>query len=203
MRKDMPDMPGSIAERLAKDFSRLGWLGVWTQLVLAIIPVFMLCYVVFVKATGDQLTFDFTDYLAMVGLAILGFTTFWSYYYTRFARRIADVNNPPQRDSVSRALWVGIWASSLGVIVSLLLLFIETVRLLILFLKAPQAGVPVIQTQTDTRTDWVSAIDAVSLLAEVCTLTGELMVLGFSLWLLFRFTRMAGIQSNPVATAKG
>ena len=72
---------------------------------------------------------------------------------------------------------------------SVLLLVIEVVRLLFLFLKAPQAGVPVIRTETDQRTAWVSAIDVVSLLADLCTLIGELVVIGITLWLLFRITR--------------
>jgi hypothetical protein len=71
------------------------------------------------------------------------------------------------------------------------LLFIEVIRLLVLFLRTPQAGVPVLQTQAEDRLMWVSAIDAVSLLAELCTLTGELLVLGLSLWLLFRVTAHA------------
>jgi hypothetical protein len=69
-------------------------------------------------------------------------------------------------------------------------LFIEVIRLLVLFLQAPQGGVPVFRAQPDDRMEWVSALDAVSLLAELCTLAGELLVLGISLWLLFRVTQL-------------
>jgi hypothetical protein len=178
----------------------LGWTAVFIQAVLAVIPIFMLCYVVFGRATGERDAFDFTDYLAFVGLAILGFTTFWSYRYTRLARRIADPDHRPPQDSIISILWVGLWASCLGIIVSLLALMIEVVRLLILFLKAPQGGVPVIQTQANNRAGWVSAIDAVSLLAEVCTIAGEFLVLGITLWLLFRVTRLAGDYAESIAT---
>ena len=34
--------------------------------------------------------------------------------------------------------------------------------------------------------------EAVSLLAELCTLAGELVVLGFTLWLMFKITQFAG-----------
>jgi hypothetical protein len=71
----------------------------------------------------------------------------------------------------------------------LLTLFIEVIRLLILFLKAPQAGVPAIRTELESRTQWVSAMDAVGLLAEVCTLAGEFLLLGLTLWLLFKIMR--------------
>lgn len=185
-------MTDETAAKYAKSVARAGWLGVWIQAVLAIIPIFMLGYVIFGKVTGTSDGLDLTEYIAMVGLAILAFTTLWSFRYTRLAQRIADPERRPPRPAIARTLWVGVWASCIGIVISLALLFFEIVRLLVLFMMAPQAGVPVIQTQADNRTAWVSAIDAASLLAEVCTLTGELLVLGLSLWLLFKLTRAAG-----------
>jgi hypothetical protein len=170
-------------------------MGVWIQLILAIIPLGVLAYLVFGKVTGTRPVWGFMDYLAMVGLAILGFTALWSYRYTRLARRIADPANMPTQASLTRTLWIGLWASCTGIAISLILLVIEVVRLLILFLKAPQAGVPIMRTELETRDSWVSSLDVVTLLAELCTLIGELAVLGLTLWLLFAVTRrMSGSQ---------
>jgi hypothetical protein len=182
-------MSNSSAEKIARTFARLGWTGVCVQGVLMILPLFMLCYVIFGKATGARERLDFTVYFAFLGLLILGFTTFWSFYYTRLAKRIRDPVQRPPRDSIIKILWVGLGAGCCGIVISLLLLFIEVVRLLILFLQAPQGGIPVFQTQPDSRGGWVSAIDAVGLLAEVCTLMGEFLLLGLTLWLLFRITQ--------------
>lgn len=176
-------------QKIAKAFSRLGWIGLWVQAVLAILPTVMIGYVVFGKMTGARPTLGFMDYLALVGLAILAFTAFWSFRYTRLGKRIADPERRPAWTSVVRTLWVGLWASCAGIAVSLLLMVVEVVRLLILFMKAPQAGVPVIRTEIESRTAWVSAIDVVTLLAELCTLVGELLILGFTLYLLFAVTR--------------
>ena len=114
---------------------------------------------------------------------------------------MADAARRPARRSVVNVLWVGLGASALGIVVSMMLLIAEVVRLLILVLATPQAGVPVIQTATDSRAAWVSAIDVVSLLADVSTLGGELVILGFTLWLLFRFSRVAADydQARPTA----
>ena len=182
-------MAANKTQGIALCFRRLGWAGVWIQALLAVIPLVMLVYVLFGKATGARPTFRFTDYLAFGGLAILAFTTFWSYRYTRLGRRIADPDRTPRLAEINRTLWVGLWASCLGILVSMLLLFFEVLRLLILFLKAPQGGVPVMRTELNSRTAWVSSIDVVSLLAELCTLMGELAILGFTLWLLFAVTR--------------
>jgi hypothetical protein len=179
------------AEKIAKAFARLGWIGVCFQLMLMILPLFMLGYVIYGKVTGTRQLFDFTEYLAVIGLVILAFTTCWSYYYTRLARKIRTPDERPSAQALEGKLWIGLWASTLGIAISLLTLFIEASWLLILFLKAPQGGVPVIRTELENRSDWVSAIDAVSLLAEVCTLAGEFLLLGLTLWLLFRVTRLA------------
>lgn len=185
-------MSETTAEKIAKAFARLGWIGVIFQLVLMILPLFMLGYVIYGKVTGTRQLFDFTEYLAIIGLVIMAFTTFWSFYYTRLASKIRDPQQRPSQQSLVGKLWVGLWASSLGIAVSLLTLFIEASWLLMLFLKAPQGGVPIIRTELENRSDWVSAIDAVSLLAEVSTLAGEFLLLGLTLWLLFRITRLDG-----------
>jgi hypothetical protein len=182
------NMSDDAAARIGRAFARVGWTGLCLQGVLIILPLLMLGYVIFGKVAGVREPLDFTEYLAFVGLLILAFTTFWSFYYTRVARRIKDPARRPTWDSISKILWIGLWASCLGIVVSLLSLFIEVTRLLILFLKAPQAGVPVMRTELETPTEWVSALDAVGLLAEVCTLAGEFLLLGLTLWLLFKIT---------------
>lgn len=182
-------MAAAALQSIARSFSRLGWIGFWIQLVLGLLPLAMLLYVLFGTATGSRGGFDVTDYLALVGLLILAFTAFWLYRYTRLAKRIADPDRCPSWAAVARTLWIGLLASAAGIFVSVLMLVVEVVRLLILFLHAPQAGVPVIRTETDNRTAWVSAIDVVSLMADLCTLVGELLVMGITLWLLFRITR--------------
>jgi hypothetical protein len=65
---------------------------------------------------------------------------------------------------------------------------LEAANLLFYFLKSPQAGMPVIQTSGAEGVHWVSAIDMVSLMALILITFAELIVLVFSLWLLFRST---------------
>jgi hypothetical protein len=185
-------MPDYSLQKIARSFTRLGWIGLWVQAALAILPLAMIFYVVLGKATGRRETLTFVDYLAIVGLLILGFTALWSYYYTRVGRKLASPDTRPSWTSVVKTLWVGLWAGCAGVFVSMLLLIIEVTRLLVLLLKAPQGGVPVMRTEFDSRTLWISAIDIVTLLAELCTLVGELLIIGFTLWLLFQVTRASG-----------
>jgi hypothetical protein len=188
-------------ERVAKDFVWFGWTGVWVQLLLATVPVLLLCRLLFSKAMGNAPILGVTDYLAIVGLAILLFTTFWSWRYASLGARLRDPARRPTPQKLSGVLWCGLWAGCVGIAVSLMLLFVEVLRLLILFLKTPQGGLPVIQTQPGSRSEWVSAIDVVTLFAEVCTLAGELVVVGFTLWLLFRVTRAQSWPDEAAADA--
>jgi hypothetical protein len=195
-------MKAATLESIARSFRRLGWLGFWIQIVVGALPLAMLVYVAVNKVAGGSLTLEIMDYLALAGLIILAFTALWSYRYTRLGKQIADSNRCPTWEAVVKTLWVGLWAGIVGISMSVLLLVVEVVRLLILFLKAPQAGVPVIRTEADQRTAWVSAIDVVSLLADLCTLIGELVVIAITLWLLFRITRSINLFRHSSGTTE-
>ena len=78
----------------------------------------------------------------------------------------------------------------------MLVMLAETALLLLYFLRAPQAGVPVIQTSGPEQATWISALDVMSLLALILIAFGEFVVLTFSLWLLFR-TTLAYEQPTP------
>ena len=96
-----------------------------------------------------------------------------------------------------------LWASCLGILFSMLLMMYEVGRLLFVFLRAPQGGVPVIQTETSAPSGWVSAIDMVGLMADLSVLAAELIVLAFTLWLLFRVTvSAAAYDRNPDTAAE-
>jgi hypothetical protein len=63
----------------------------------------------------------------------------------------------------------------------------------------PQGGVPILRTELESRIQWVSTIDVVTLLIELCTLIGELVMLGLTLWLLFAVWRHRDLFENTSA----
>ncbi len=193
-------MKSPTLESVAGSFRRLGWIGVVVQLALAIVPIATLIYFLFGKVTGVRVAPGVTDYLAIAGLLLLLFTTVWSYRYALMGRRMLDPERRPPHKKVTRVLWTGLWAGVLGIVASMLLLIVGAVRLLYLFMKAPQAGVPVIQTAATDRSYWVSSMDVVSLLAELCMLAGELLIVGFTLWLLYRVSLAAGVYNSADTT---
>ena len=185
-------------QKIAKAFSRLGWIGFWLQVVLATLPIILMIYVLFFcpSASIQRSGIGLTDFLGLLGLAILFFTIFWSYRYTRLAKGMADPEKRPPKSFVTKTLWIGLMASCLGILFSMLLMMFEVGRLLFVFLRAPQGGVPVMQTETYDPSSWVSAIDMVGLLADLSVLAAELVVLAFTLWLLFRITTSTEYDQN-------
>ena len=192
------------SDSLARAFSRLGWIGFWIQIAIGAIPLTLTVYgLVFGRRTGPGTRGGLVliEYLTVAGLVILAFTTVWSYRYTRLARRIADPARRPPQSKVQRSAWIGVTASALGIFFSMLLLLFEVTQLLIHFLRAPQAGVPVIQTTGGAAASWVSAADIMSLMALIVIMFGEFTVLAFSLRLLFRTTITS--EEFPLAGAGG
>jgi hypothetical protein len=186
---------------LARAFSRLGWAGFWLQAVFGSITVAgMVYYFAFARPASESRSgLGFVEYLVIANLVLLLFTTFWSYRYTRLARRIADPKLRPPESSVVGTVWTGVLASAVGMLFSMVVMVIEAANLLYYFLKSPQAGIPVIQTSGAEAPHWVSSVDMVSLMALILTVCSELIVLVFSLWLLFRSTM--GSPEYPQARA--
>jgi uncharacterized membrane protein len=177
-------------DSLAQAFSRIGWLGFWMQVAVGSIPLALTIYAfIFGRnpAPGTRAGFPLIEYLSIAGLLVLGFTAMWSYRYTRLAMRLADPGRRPTEYAVQRTVWTGVKASTIGIVFSMLVMFFEVAQLLIYFLRAPQAGIPVVQT-TGGPASWVSAADIAGLMALLLTMFVEVAILAFSLWLLFRTT---------------
>ena len=177
-------------ENLGRQFSRLGWIGFWMQVGLVTIPVLLLIYVVFISSpdSAQRRGIDLSDYLSYGSLTVMLFTIFWSWRYTRLAGRIVDPELRPPLSSVMRTVWIGLGASGAGILFSMILLMSAVLRLLFILLATPQTGIPISATGADPAKT-LSAFDAVSLTSLIFILTAELIVLAFSLWLLFCITR--------------
>lgn len=179
----------SGGDGLVNTYSRLGWIGFWMQIAIGSIPATLAIYsFLFARSTGAGTRggLALVEILTILDLLLLAFTTVWFYRYTLLAKQLADPEQRPSPLVVLRAAWTGVAASTLGVVASILVMLFEVTQLLFYFLRAPQVGIPTIQTTGNASASWVSAADIVSLLILILTLFIEVIVLAFSLWLLFR-----------------
>ncbi len=192
----------SKPQKLARAFVRLGWIGFWLQVVFGMLPVVSTVYLLFFSSTAPTQWsgLGIAECLGLGGLLIIGFTIYWFYRYTRLGNRMLDPEKRPSRTSVINTLWTGLVASCLGILFSMLLLMAEVIRLMIVFMRAPQGGVPVIQTEVQDSSSWVSAMDMNGLLADLCVLAAEFVVMTFTLWLLFRITAATEYEHDDAST---
>jgi Protein of unknown function (DUF3611) len=181
----------SATDSLARAFARLGRLGFWMQISIGAIPVALILYAFIfgsARPAGTRSGLPLIQYLTIAGLLVLAFTTVWFYRYTRLAGRLADPIRRPTEQSLQRTVWIGVMASAIGIVFSMLVMFFEVAQLLIYFLRAPQAGIPVVQTTAGGPASWVSAADIFSVMALLLTMFVEVAVLMIGLWLLLRTT---------------
>ena len=169
---------------------RLGWLGFWIQVAMLTIPILLLVYVLFLRSpdSAQRIGIDLSNYLSYGSLLVMVFTTLWFFRYTRVGKRIGDPESIPPKSAVEHTLWVGLWASVVGIAFSMVLLFGAAGRMLFILLANPQTGVMIAPGPGGNPVQSISAIDAISLVSLLAILAGELIVLGFSVWLLFRTT---------------
>ena len=180
--------PPKNPERLGKSFTKLGWIGFVIQLVLLTVPLTLALYVFigFSPESAARKGIDLSNYLSYGSLIVAIFTAFWLFRYTRLCQRIVAGDPKLSGAGVLKTVWIGIWAGSLGILFSMLQLFSAAGRILFVMLANPQTGLMVSPQIGGNPSESLSALDGISMLTLLVLLTAELVVLGLSLWLLYR-----------------
>ncbi|NBC14087.1 MAG: DUF3611 family protein [Gammaproteobacteria bacterium] len=181
-------------------FSKLGWIGFFVQLALLTVPLLLALYMLFGFAPDSPARrgIDLSNYLSWGSLIVTIFTAIWFFRYPRLGRRIADGDPKLSGAAVLKTVWIGIWAGAIGIVLSMLMLFAESSRILFVMLANPQTGLMVSPNIGGDPNLSLSALDGISLLTLLILLTAELLVLGLSLWLLYSTATPA---SNKAAKA--
>jgi len=184
------EWPDQKRESIGEQFSILGKIGFFTQLALLAVPSLLAVYVLLLGRSnqGSGAGINFGNYVAFGSVLVMLFTTYWFFRYIKMGQRMKDPARCPPRSAILTTLWIGLWAGCLGIAFSMLLLFGAAWRILFVLLTNPQSGMLIAPTAGTNPTYSLSAIDAVSLTLLIISLGAELMVLGMTLWLLFRMT---------------
>lgn len=173
------------AKGLASALARFGSIGFWVQLVFLIVVVLLGVYTLTIGGGGAKLA----NILSSIVLVIPVFTTFWCRRYASIGRAWSEDQSVPTPSGLARTIWIGVWAGAIGSLASLLSLFGAASALLVTMLANPQIGLQISPATGSTATYTVSAIDAVSIMSLLLTLTAELIVVAISLRLVFILAR--------------
>jgi hypothetical protein len=176
-------------QQIGRQFTSLGRIGLFIQLALLAVPVLLALLLLSRMGRSEASPIGFANMISIASSLLMIFTTYWFYRYMRLGQRIRDPAQFPPRSTALSTLWVGFWAGCAGIVLSLLLLLAAAWRILFVLLANPQTGMLVAPNLGGANPTYsISAIDAVSLTSNVISLGAELVVLGLTLWLLFRLT---------------
>ncbi len=180
--------PPANPQQLGATFAKLGWIGFIIQIVLLAMPLTLALYMLlgFSPDAPARKGIDLSNYVSYGSLIVTIFTAVWFFRYPKLGHRIADGDKQLTGGHVLRTVWVGIWAGSIGIVFSMLLLFGAAGRMLFVMLANPQTGLMVSPAMGGDPSLSISALDGISMLTLLILLTAELVVLGLSLWLLYR-----------------
>jgi len=167
--------------RLSRAFLAYGRIGFWVQFVFLIVVSMLGLYVFSIAGPRARAG----NLLALLGLALPLFTTWWCWRYGQFGRRLAQKAGSVPSGAAARMAWIGTWAGTAGMVVSLLSLFGAASALLVVMLANPQVGIQVSAAVAGASSYNISAVDAVSIMSLLIALTAELLVVALSLRLVF------------------
>lgn len=179
------DPTAASSHRIARAFLILGRIGFWIQFVFLIAVTLLGIWTFSVVGSRAGLG----NILAFLGLALPVFTTWWCWRYAQIGRALAESPSFRQPASLLRTAWVGVWAGALGVVVSVMSLFGTATTLLFVMLANPQVGIQISPATEGASVYTVSAVDALSIMSLMLTLTAELLVVAISLRLVFLVSR--------------
>lgn len=178
----MKSWPPARDDGLPSLFTRVGRVGVWSQLAIILADAAFMVYVLIIRGLSEGI--GLREVVVIVGLVLMLVTTYVFFRYKQFGQRMLLQDQVPKFAKVVSALWFGLWVSVAGIILSLVLLFSAVARLALRLLAAPQSGgaMPL----APGNLGFLSALDGVSLMGSLIVLTVELALVGLTLWLLFR-----------------
>lgn len=177
---------------LANAFTRYGWGGFLVQVIVGVIPAAIMIYtLLFSVPTPDeaQSALPLIQLFSTLDFVLLLFIMAWFIWYARIGSRIREAPYRLTIRGLHRVVWIGVAATTMAILFSMLVLLFEIGNVLFYFLSTPQAGIGVIR-RWDAFERSVSAIDMMNLLSLILALGGEILALIFAQLLLFRTNQM-------------
>ena len=127
-RPDPPPQPKKSGKpslrRIANALQTAGWIGFWTQIALGLAAVLLLLISIpgIIFRENPSQGVSFAIFLAVVSVAIAGFSTSLSLRYTRISKGLLQKDNPrqPKKSDTVQLLRLGVYVSLAGILIALI-----------------------------------------------------------------------------------
>lgn len=173
-------------QKVAEEFKLLGWISFWGQIILGVISGVMAIVGTSVEQAGSAglsgIPFTFG------GLIALFVSAYWCFRYTRLSRqlRASDSLARPSRAETINLLRRGLMTTLVGL--GLIVIGSEAVAG-VLFTKSLNSGIGLMGFANTDPSRYIQPVDVFVVLANTHIVTGHVLSLALSLWLLNRVIR--------------
>lgn len=182
---------GSLTpEQIARTCQQLGWIGFWLQVFLGLIPLLVVLLAVVSRLgqwTGS--IFSLGLWLAILCLGFLVFSTYWSFRYTRMARRLRGTESRPSKSGVNRSLRIGLLTNLTVMTLAVLIALGQVTQMTIRMLTVPQGAAVVVPNQAGTQGALVSPSNMLAIQALVHAIAAGLIGVIIALLLIQQVSR--------------
>ena len=175
--------------RIARAFSRVGWISFWIQIVLAVISCGLLLFAViglsFNAANQNSPGTGAGLFFATCGLLAVFFGAYWSFRYTRLAKqlRFSDAASRPKPKEAIQSLQIGLNASLIGMFLTLMGAGAITGALLFKSFEQPAQG-PNIFNPAALSGSIITTFDLLIVQSNTNTSIAHFVAIISSLWLI-------------------
>lgn len=174
-------------KKIAAQLRRIGWVGFWLQLVLAVVSTLIFLFAIPFASTGASNPGTGGSLLfAIGGLLVLYGSTFWSFRYVTIARKLKNPDLRPKKIETIKTIRWGIMASLTGM--GLSVLGAESIAGTLLG-KSLSLAQPFAVYSPDALSKIIQPLDIFIVLANTHTITAHFIGMLGSLMLLSQITR--------------
>jgi Protein of unknown function (DUF3611) len=185
------ESPRSSLQQTSAALRKAGWLGFWIQLVLGVISTAVLVfYIIFSQGAGPSSGspgIGMGLFFAIAGVVALAIAIYFAFRYTRLAHQLrGERGEKPSKGSTIRTIRMGLVASLAGMVLTVVGTQAIVGSVLAIALMNPQA---MVLRTAGVSTQLVSPLDLFIIQANLNTITGHLVGIFTSFWLLNRINR--------------
>lgn len=174
-------------KKIATQLRRVGWLGFWLQLVLAVVSTLIFLFAIPFASTGASNPGTGGSLLfAVGGLFVLYASTFWSFRYVTIARKLKNPDDRPKKaDTIQTIRW-GLTSNVIGM--GLSVLGAESIAGTLLG-KSLSLAQPFAVYSPDALSKIIQPLDIFIVLANTHTITAHFIGVFGSLFLLTQINK--------------
>jgi hypothetical protein len=173
--------------RIAAQLRRVGWLGFWLQLVLAVVSTLIFLFATpFASAGASNPGTGGSLLLAVGGLLAVYVSTYWSFRYVSIGRKLKHPDLRPKKADTIKLIQWGLLCSILGL--GLSVMGAESIAGTLLG-KSLSLAQPFAVYSPDALSKIIQPLDIFIVLANTHTITAHFIGIVSSLWLLSKISK--------------